>query len=154
MPPHQNFSKVEFGWLKRWWGQNDHLVILGYNMYCNEYFIFEKRRLRDIMSGFVDRVLARRRSPLERAKWLFCHFDDTNFMQATFKYVGSLHVSDTARSARHFVTVHVENIDVDMRDELGYTVINLHHPQETVGKYEAPIIEYFVQQMRKKIKVA
>lgn len=143
--PPKGFTVERFGWLKRRWQKNDHLVVIGYNHVTDRYFTLVKRQVREILAA-ADLPFRNRHSPQMRAEVA------TNVLgistKPTFHYEGSLKVSKTAVLHRHFVFVELYEVPDGVEPKGYYVEFDEGKIDSHFGHYELDVAKYIINKAK------
>jgi len=141
--PLDHFRTIRFGWL-RGWKPLDHVVILGYNKGEKKYFMLEQRKVNAYVRDLRSSLWPDAQPALTRAQLLFGSCDVHNYMEARFKYCGTLEMSDTAQSFRHFVFVTARGIEDELKTKFGYNVLDPDDLELGAGHFHGPVIHHLI----------
>lgn len=139
-------TKMKFGWWRRGhcWGDRDHLIILGFNKGRRHFFAFDRSKVykkTDLMTTKIKGP----HNPLVLAKRLFRQFDSVNYMGAVFDYEGTLFVKHGS-THRHFVSVAVEGVEDDMKEQLGYKVLDYQSGLSgQISYHHIPVVQQLIE---------
>ena len=140
--PLDELQTVKFGWLKAW-GRYDHLVLVGFNKGAGQYFVLNQRKVNAFVKSH-GYTWPNNEPAVLQAKSLFRSLDPNNYLEAKLAYCGTLEISETAKSFRHFVFVTVRGMEDEMKDEYGYCVLDTNDLESTTGHFHVRAVEYLV----------
>ncbi len=140
--PIGGFKKEEFGWFKRWWKDKDHLVVLGFNHATGMYFTLVKRQVRDILNR-PELAVTRLSGPLVRARAAVSILGIAT--KPKLRYEGSLRVSKTAISYRHFVFAELFEAPDGSEPKGYYIEFDESELSKFFGSYEVPVADYIIR---------
>ena len=138
----EGFKKEKFGWFKRWWKDKDHLVVLGFNHATGKYFTLVKRQVRDVLNR-PELSVSRVSGPLVRAQIAISVLDVKT--KPKLRYDGSLEVSRTAKSHRHFVFVELFEEPGDSHPKGYYSEFEESQLSNAFGQFEAAVADYIIR---------
>jgi hypothetical protein len=129
----------KFGWANRRWGQSDHLVLCGFNLHSQKHFAFVSRHVRDLLKKETIPFFGRH-SPVTRAGVVLGTLPIATRSKFQIEYVGSVMVSKTAVSHRHFVFATIEYVANAESSRFGYNEFMEDTITKCFGQFEAPIV--------------
>lgn len=149
----EELGHVLFGLLRwRFWKHYDNLVVVGFNKGRGEYFILGPKRTKELVRSML--TSADKTPPKYMAQNLFKVYDPKNYLEASFYDKGSIKVSDTAISFRHFVFVSLLGIEDEMKVALDYKVLDLSRDLvEQVGQFHADFIRRVITDYQKRLSI-
>ncbi len=146
-----DFRKEDFGWIKRRWQTNDHLVVLGYNHVTDKFFTLVRRQVRELLNN-TNLPFKGRHSPLTRAAAALKPLRLK--IRPVIQYEGSIKVSKTAIAHRHFVFVEIFDVPTESQEKGYYQEFDASQAKKMFSSFETEVVDYIIGQVNLSVDLA